>query len=280
MIVCKDMNNWSGRFGNRIFCLNSLIQISHYFGQELYCKKFNGAEIFTLYENLQYRNEVEPEIHHEIDMNSLSNKSNVKLDREKNLLLDWNVNEFFFEYSQLSTYKILEYKEEYLVRGLGMLNKMSPGESKKIAIHFRGNDYSLWDPKSLLPKSYYQDSIEEFMDLFGKDTMFNLFTDDYSLPSFTETIQYLILEGCRFCVSNGLSWSDDLIAMAYSDGIISSPSTFCMVAGFTGKEGKKIIHSKDWVDKYRAKSDYFRDVFWKELLEKKGNDNYKLYKTL
>ena len=56
--------------------------------------------------------------------------------------------------------------------------------------------------------------------------------------------------------------------MTECDSIISSPSTFCICAGFIGKN-KYIIHSAKWA-KDRADK---RDKFWSGILQG-GNFNY------
>ena len=65
----------------------------------------------------------------------------------------------------------------------------------------------------------------------------------------------------------------DFVTMCGSDFIISSPSTFCISAGFSHKR-KKIIHSKSWITSRILQ----RDNFWVNLWEG-GNDNYKIWKT-
>ena len=67
---------------------------------------------------------------------------------------------------------------------------------------------------------------------------------------------------------------EDFTTMSQCDIIISSPSTYCISAGFIGKE-KKIIHSKEWLD-YRVEED---DKFWVDLYNG-GNEDYKLWKMV
>ena len=62
--------------------------------------------------------------------------------------------------------------------------------------------------------------------------------------------------------------------MSECDLIISSPSTFCITAGFITKD-KKIIHSKKWIDN-RVEAE---DTFWFDLVEN-NNSNYKIWKTV
>ena len=62
--------------------------------------------------------------------------------------------------------------------------------------------------------------------------------------------------------------------MSECDYIISSPSTFCICAGFMGKH-KKIIHSENWVKDRVNKV----DKFWYDLYNG-GNEDYSLYKLI
>lgn len=282
MIICKDLNGWAGKFGNRIFCLNNLIQISEYFGHEFYCKKFAGSEIFEISDKLLPTDSEVPKIDIILANEELAKTPKDKwvLNQDKNYELDWCIHEFFFEFDKLSTFEIFKYKKEYLESGLYNLNQKGSPNDTIVAIHFRGTDFSLWDSRSILPSTYYTSSIEEIVSDLQGPFHFCIYSDDYSLLSFRETVKYLKSNNLNHTICDGNSWQDDLISMAYSDIIISSPSTFCIVAGFTGKEGKKIIHSKEWVDNYRAKTDYYRDIFWKTLLESGGNKNYQLYKTI
>jgi len=73
---------------------------------------------------------------------------------------------------------------------------------------------------------------------------------------------------------------DDFISISLSDYVISSPSTFCITASFCGKKNKKIIHSKDFIERYNLKSNYYRDVFWKKLYYNSDNTDYKIYKLI
>ena len=45
-----------------------------------------------------------------------------------------------------------------------------------------------------------------------------------------------------------------------------------------GKKNKKIIHNNEWIE-YKINSDYFRDIFWKDL-NNGGNKDYKIWKKV
>lgn len=143
------------------------------------------------------------------------------------------------------------------------------------AIHFRGSDFFTWNPKSILNVEYYYDSIDIIKD---KIKNFVLFTDDENLKSYNEIKNFLEKNNINFFVgdntSNRQNYINDFSYMSECDWIISSPSTFCICAGFIGKK-KNIIHSKEWVE-YRIESE---DKFWIDLYNG-GNDNYKLWRTV
>ena len=62
--------------------------------------------------------------------------------------------------------------------------------------------------------------------------------------------------------------------MTECEYIISSPSTFCMTAGFIGKK-KRIIHSEQWLlDRINHE-----DKFWIDLCNG-GNRDYKIWKRV
>jgi hypothetical protein len=105
-----------------------------------------------------------------------------------------------------------------------------------------------------------------------------LFTDDYSLESYGEVEKYLKENNLNFFLGKNTSdrrnYISDFSIMTECDYIISSPSTFCISAGFVGKE-KKIIHSKKWIEQ-RVEAD---DKFWMDL-QSGGNENYTAWRIL
>jgi|6_EtaG_2_1085325.scaffolds.fasta_scaffold01975_7 hypothetical protein len=143
------------------------------------------------------------------------------------------------------------------------------------AVHFRGTDFHAWNPKSILSFKYYYDSINEIKDNVSS---FILFTDDNNLDSYKKVKKYLEEQKINFFIgentSNRKNYIHDFSLMTECDYIISSPSTFCIAAGFIGRE-KKIIHSKEWISERVEK----KDKFWVDL-HSGGNLDYKLWKTI
>ena len=143
--------------------------------------------------------------------------------------------------------------------------------SNVCALHFRGTDFHQWNIDAVLDYNYYIQSLEE---LRGKASSFALFTDDMGLYSFQKTREYLEEHGLDFTVGHSCNELADLTYMSECDYIVSSPSTFCIVAGFIGNK-KKIIHSEEWVTD-RANRD---DRFWSDLLGG-GNDDYSIWRLI
>ena len=198
--------------------------------------------------------------------------------------LDFCLGERFYAYDSLPTRDVFKLKEKPKV------------PESVCAIHFRGTDFHQWNPNAVLGYDY-----------------FVLFTDDPNLQTFTTVKDMLSLANINFVDSWGLLslavisnpsetiapenfiftqdvsslrstnsnrgvdreiYINDFSFMSECDYIISSPSTFCISAGFIGKK-KKIIHSAEWVTD-RANKD---DKFWADLLDG-GNDDYSIWKLI
>jgi hypothetical protein len=159
-------------------------------------------------------------------------------------------------------------------REIFRLNGEREAEERVGAVHFRGTDFFTWNPESILETTYYISAIEE---VFEEVDSFQLFTDDAELESFRAVKTYLDERKKVYSLgqntSNRSEFKKDFVNLANCDLIISSPSTFCISAGFVGKR-KKIIHSEKWILSRIQKS----DLFWVGLNEG-GNENYKLWKT-
>ena len=143
--------------------------------------------------------------------------------------------------------------------------------SNVCALHFRGTDFHQWNINAVLDYKYYIKSVEEVRDIVSS---FALFTDDMGLYSFQKTKKYLEEHELDFIVGHSHNELADLIYMSECGYIISSPSTFCICAGFIGKK-KKIIHSKNWVEDRASKN----DKFWVDLLNG-GNEDYSAWRLI
>lgn len=124
--------------------------------------------------------------------------------------------------------------------------------------------------------TYYQEAIKKCISEFNdKKLIFVLFTDDLKFKTYLETLDYLKENNFEFCVSDNLnSPICDFYQISQCDVLISSPSTFAILAGAIGKT-KKIIHSKEWLDY----SVFCNDKFWVDLV-KSDSPYYSLWKSL
>jgi hypothetical protein len=164
--------------------------------------------------------------------------------------------EKFFSDHHISTREIFKLK-----------NKMELG-GISLAIHFRGTDFYSWNPNAVLDTEYYLNAIEEY----GEVQTYYLFTDDYELPSYLDVAKHLYNKNVIF--GDPTSPLKDFVIMCECDGIISSPSTFAICAGFIGKH-KKILHSKKWVNSRVS----LNDKFWVDL-NNGGNEDYSLWRLI
>lgn len=171
--------------------------------------------------------------------------------------LGFCLGEKFYSYNGISTRDVFKLKEKPTV------------SEPTCAIHFRGTDFHQWNINAVLGFDYYYDSIEEVKESVDS---FALFTDDSNLPSFTMVKEHLSSQGINFTEGGWENYINDFSFMSECDYIISSPSTFCICAGFIGKK-KKIIHSKKWVEDQASQN----DKFWVDLLNG-GNEDYSAWR--
>jgi len=238
MIFVRQMPSWG--FGNRLIYYNNLRQMAIQIKDDWSCCHWEGHQ------------------HFEGDMLNGSQIGEVEL-------LPC-LGENFFGINHVSTRDIFKLKNKPLVK------------EGTCAIHFRGKDFHNWNIKAVLPEEYYYNSIEEVM---PECSSFSLFTDDIELPTFKAVKQLLEQTHLPFSVGpqsgterHENSYIDDFAEMSECDYIISSPSTFCISAGFVGKH-KKIIHSLDWVNERAS----LGDVFWQEILGG-GNKDYSIWRLI
>ena len=256
MILIENIN--IGRFGNKLLYYNNLRQIASHFNMPFYSPRFANDDIF-LFSDQKLVGTNKPSSN--LSVKYLIENKTTTLNGD--YLLEPCMGDLFFEYDSLDTTEIFKFKTE-----------LEKTEDTVVSIHFRGSDFSLWDPKAILPADYYINAINHLIENYGNLT-FKLFTDDKSLVSYTLVLNFLVNNNLKVKEGNINDLSSDFIEMSNSDIIISSPSTFSIAAGFCGKPNKKIIHSKSWVDYQCGKG----DKFWLGF-NNGGNKNYKKYKLI
>ena len=235
MSILQFPPDWG--FGNRILYYNNLIQLTNKHNQEWTCTEWKGHENFF--------------------GDLLGDQAGTGVGLEPCL------GEKFFEWHSVSTRKVFILKERPFV------------EDNTVAIHFRGTDFNWWNPDAILDTDYYIDALKEIKDDISQVI---LFTDDATLSSFNAVKEYLEQENIKYTLGENSSdrnnYISDFSKMTECDYIISSPSTFCICAGFVGRH-KKIIHSKKWLEN-RIKED---DKFWVDLYNG-GNEDYSIWRLV
>ena len=260
-MIITNFDRWDGnKFGNKLLGVNNLLQISHFYNQDYDFNHFNGLELFDINtETKKYNGEP----YETLNLTDLFNKKNEDIVLDNNIIyyLEPCLGDLFFKFDSIKTNEIFKFN----------LALIPPIKDKvTIAIHFRGKDFHVWNPKSILSLDYYIEAINEF-----ENVKFKLFTDDLSMFTYNEVKKYLTEKGLEYELGDINDLVKDFISMSYCDGIISAPSTFSIAAGFCGKKNKKIIHSKNWVDYQCGKN----DKFWVGF-NNGGNQNYKKYKLI
>tara|TARA_R100000008_G_scaffold45523_2_gene26738 strand:- start:46 stop:762 length:717 start_codon:yes stop_codon:yes gene_type:complete len=183
--------------------------------------------------------------------------------RELYDLADLALGEKFYNYSNLSTREVFKLKNKPVVK------------DGTCAIHFRGTDFHSWNPDAILDYNYYEQSLDNIKD-YAQDYI--LFSDDKNLEVYKKIKGKLDRESLSYSegenTNDRTSYIQDFSLMSECDTIISSPSSFCICAGFIGKD-KRIIHSNKWVQGRANKN----DKFWKDLLNG-GNENYSVWRLI
>ena len=237
IVIITEMPNWG--FGNRVLYYYNLRQYAQVNNYDFFCPPWDGYQHFlgNMVGNLDIRKPVEH--------------------------LPPCLGEKFFWDSGISTREVFKLKQERHMTG------------NNCAVHFRGTDFFKWNARAVLNKEYYLNAIDEVK---GDTDGFILCCDDTNLESFKAVCKHLEQENIFYYVGENThdrtKYIEDFTTMSQCDIIISSPSTYCISAGFIGKE-KKIIHTKEWLD-YRVEED---DKFWVDLYNG-GNEDYKLWKMV
>lgn len=170
-------------------------------------------------------------------------------------------------------YKTISTRDVFVLRG-----DPEP-HYRTCSIHIRETDFHSWMPEAVeigQRVGYYQNSIVELLDYVDK---FIIFTDDpksWRIKEIIETIEY---HKKKYSFGENTSdrskFAKDFVEMARCEYMISSPSTFNIVAGMTGIH-KKIIHSKDWINFRKEKN----DAFWVRLADSSEDDDYRIWKLV
>ena len=265
MIFCENMSG--GRFGNDILFYNNLRQIARTLCSPWYCNPWNDFNIFEKPSPIKN----ESIVGKSIKLNS-KNLLNTTLEELRNLAHENDIilsqpclGELFFKFS------FFDPNDYFLIK-----KEPKTIDENIVGIHFRGTDFKQWNSFAILPTDYYIDAIN-FVLQGQKNVIFKIFTDDFSLKSINDVLSYCKEKNIKHKVCTNLRdrhYVYDFVELAMRDSIISSPSTFCICAGFLGTK-KKIIHSEKWVnDRYEK-----NDTIWCHI-KNGGNQYYDVWKLI
>ena len=227
-------------FGNQALYYNNMRQLAASKGVGFSCRSWIGCEVFDcpLHENT----------------------------RTETTILDFCLGSKYHEFKTIST------------RDIFVLKNNPEPYYRTCSIHIRETDFHSWMPEAVdigQRVGYYQNSILELKDHVDK---FIIFTDDPTSFRIKEIIESLEYHKKEYSFGDNTSdrskFANDFIEMSRCEYMISSPSTFNIVAGMTGIH-KKIIHSKDWIN-YRRENN---DLFWMRLVDS-SDDDYKVWRLV
>lgn len=279
-----------GRFGNKILQYNNLIQLSKKYNIEASCQDFKESKYFE--KLVSFKKSKKPVVDLSYAM-ILDNKIpkfhnfSYKID-DPNYLLH-NV---FFQLTKHNPNDFIKIKEQYQQK---LDNNLT-----NIGIHFRGGDKQNKCPREIHTTKYYKDAIQVVINEYP-NSKFILCTDDNQFKVFKDVVNHCKKNKINYKLGpntknnkNDKESNDkyiyDFTTLCECDIIINSSSTFCICAGFLGKENKKLIFSKIWLDKNINHVKWghkgMPDKFWKSFdnfwikLSQGGNKYLKPWKII
>jgi len=237
----------SGRFGNKILQYNSLVQIANNNNIKASCCEWEGNKFFK---NIVSHVETK-KVKKGLFCKSILDNESLDFQSFDYCIDDpaYCLHNVFYKITNKDPRCFLELKDEYKPK---LKNNIL-----YIGIHFRGGDIITADGnngREVHEFEYYKDSIDFVVNnLINKEYIFILCTDDKKFPSFLKTIEYLNEKQYKFdlgpATKENKHYIYDWCILSECDILINTSSTFCVTAGFLGKEEKYIIHSKKWIEK-------------------------------
>ena len=258
-----------GRFGNKVFQYNNLVQMANNLGVEASCIKWEGNEFFKNIVSYKKTNKKQKILYWN-EILEMSNDNLKLLCNDYDLILDdpsYALHNTFYKLTNKDPRNYLELKDKYV--------PLLPKNNTIVGIHIRGGDIKGRDRqggREIHTPTYYKNSIKYLLDhkenkINNMDYHFIICTDDIYFQSTLDTIKFLKENKCNFSMGpnfGSLKYIEDFATLCYSDILINSSSTFCCAAVFIGKKNKKIIFSKDWMDRV-VKGDFSNEEYKKYI---------------
>ncbi len=236
-----------GRFGNKIFHLNNLLQIAI---------KYNRNPVSNYWKELNYLHVPSLIIRKPKPGIALSSENFYYADPEYLLESDQSLHlgnnflhNFFFDFCVQSPRQLIYIKDIYKVRAKDKKNI--------VGLHIRGGDIISADGGQgfeLHDISYYRRAVKYLVENHLVEE-FLICTDDMEISTYHDVLNFLSENyGNEIKITLGLAtkypklfgYIYDFAELTEVDYLISSSSTFSMAAGMLGRN-KKIIHSKEWL---------------------------------
>lgn len=267
---------FTGGMGNRLFQYHFMKQLSHYLEVDDFYRETPDRKWFDNMhgKNIKW-NPFRKKINFtaknilELGKDNFLNEIKYELQNKKLIVLEPPIlGDFFYEYIFSDPNDFIKIKDKYKLLKL-------KEDKVHIAVHFRGTDFESWNKDAILDVDYYIDSIDFIRHQESHELVFHPLTDDLTLDSYHQVIQYLNENNLCYQLGNTTQEAIyDFHKMSECDIIISSPSTFSIWAGILGKR-KKIIHSEKWINNRLINN----DKFWIDI-DKSNNKIYKLWEKI
>ncbi len=269
-----------GRFGNKIFHFNNLMQLSNLLNQSASCDNWDG---YGHFEKICPTTKTGfTSDYSEIPFDDLCDLSTDVL-REKYSKGDWKLH-------TLSLHGPFHRLTAVDPRNFFIFNQENKIDSRVFAvgIHIRGGDTRGADGmngREIHGPEYYIQAIEFILSEYkDKNIVFFVCTDDpdENYPSYQKTMDYLKYNNLHV-YHKPASYIEDFCVLSECDVLISGSSTFVLAAGFVGKH-KKIIHSEKFVNQFKDSeekwySSFRNGLFFKDLLNQ-PNQYYPILKLI
>ena len=124
-----------------------------------------------------------------------------------------------------------------------------------VGVHFRGGDFAVWKPHSIIPAGYFIENIQRL----GSKKI-SLCSDDAMHPVYL-AIKKWLTDNEYDIIIFGKSMLEDVYALADCTHIVASPSTFSLTAAILG--GKNITFPHQFAEIEALEG----DLFWRYVLD-------------
>lgn len=135
-----------------------------------------------------------------------------------------------------------------------------------VVLHLRGGDFAEWNPSAVLPDRYYFDAVQS-AEISSPTVVYRICTDDFDHPAYESLSRWVSSQQDESPYHQcDQQLECDFAAMLGSSVLISSPSTFSILAGILGRP--RIVQSLAWATQRAEKG----EKFWQRVLERNLED--------